>query len=86
VFATGYKSDMRDCAKRIVGEEVAENLEDFWQCDGEGEPRGAWRDTGRECSDIFQMTAKANKFVQIPRSGILVTDTLLPGSVHDSWR
>jgi cation diffusion facilitator CzcD-associated flavoprotein CzcO len=86
VFATGYKSDMRDCAKRIVGEEVAENLEDFWQCDGEGEPRGAWRDTGRECSDILQMTAKANKFVQIPRSGILVTDTLLPGSVHDSWR
>lgn len=48
VFATGYKSDLRDSAKRIVGEEVAENLEEFWQCDIEGEPRGAWRDTGRE--------------------------------------
>jgi len=48
VFATGYKSDMKDCARRIVGEEVAEGLEEFWQCDAEGEPRGAWRDTGRE--------------------------------------
>jgi cation diffusion facilitator CzcD-associated flavoprotein CzcO len=86
VFATGYKSDMRDCAKRIVGEEVAENLEDFWQCDAEGEPRGAWRDTGRECSDISRVTVDANKFVQIPRSGTLATDTLLPDSDRDFWR
>jgi cation diffusion facilitator CzcD-associated flavoprotein CzcO len=51
VFATGYKSDLRESAKRIIGDEVAENLEEFWQCDREGEIRGAWRDTGRKlCS------------------------------------
>jgi hypothetical protein len=48
VFATGYKSDLRESARRIIGDEVAENLEEFWQCDREGETRGAWRDTGRE--------------------------------------
>lgn len=46
VFATGYKSDIRESAKRIIGAQVAENLEEFWQCNEEGETRGAWRDTG----------------------------------------
>lgn len=48
VFATGYKGDMKENAKRILGEEVGESLEEFWQCDQEGEIRGAWRDTGRK--------------------------------------
>jgi hypothetical protein len=47
VFATGYKSDLKNSARRIVGPEIAEGLEEFWQCDQEGETRGAWRDTGR---------------------------------------
>lgn len=47
VFATGYKSDLKNSARRIVGPEIAEGLEEFWQCDREGETRGAWRDTGR---------------------------------------
>lgn len=53
VFATGYKGDIRDSAKRIVGEEVVKNLEGFWQCDQEGETRGAWRDTGRMLRSFF---------------------------------
>lgn len=53
VFATGYKADIRDSARRIVGAEIAENLEEFWQCDQEGETRGAWRDTGRKSSLLF---------------------------------
>lgn len=47
-FATGYSNDMKACAARIVGEDVAKNLEEFWQCNAEGETRGAWRDTGRK--------------------------------------
>ena len=47
VFATGYRADLRDSAKRIVGSKIAESLEELWQCDEEGETRGAWRDTGR---------------------------------------
>ena len=62
VYATGYKSDLKDCARRIVGEEVAANLEGFWQCDGEGEPRGAWRDIGREYSGSCSKTANTDEF------------------------
>jgi len=52
VFATGYKSDLKNSARRIMGPEIAEDLEEFWQCDREGETRGAWRDTGRT-SNLF---------------------------------
>jgi len=52
VFATGYQADLKNSARRIVGAAIAENLEEFWQCDREGETRGAWRDTGRE-SNLF---------------------------------
>jgi hypothetical protein len=47
VFCTGYKGDLKNSARRILGLGIAENLEEFWQCDQEGETRGAWRDTGR---------------------------------------
>ncbi|KAM0718271.1 hypothetical protein Q7P37_006603 [Cladosporium fusiforme] len=46
VFATGYASDIKKCAARIIGQEAAKDLEEFWECDAEGETRGAWRDTG----------------------------------------
>lgn len=49
VFATGYTGNVRDTAKKVFGHEIGDSLEEFWQCDVEGESRGAWKDTGREC-------------------------------------
>lgn len=74
VFATGYKADLRASATRIIGNDVAENLEEFWQCDREGEIRGAWRDTGRELSSgsngigvlLANMTLRSRLLVHWP--------------------
>ena len=33
-----------------VASEVADSLQEFWQCDSEGEIRGAWKDTGRKAN------------------------------------
>ncbi|KAK3653624.1 hypothetical protein LTR56_004479 [Elasticomyces elasticus] len=46
VFATGYAGNMKTAATQIFGEEIASTLQEFWQCDEEGEIRGAWKDTG----------------------------------------
>lgn len=48
VFATGYTGNMRDSAKKFFGDEIGNGLEEFWQCDEEGESRGAWKFTGRK--------------------------------------
>ncbi|KAK5680512.1 hypothetical protein LTS10_007442 [Elasticomyces elasticus] len=45
VFATGYAGNMKTAAGQIFGEEIANTLQEFWQCDEEGEIRGAWKDT-----------------------------------------
>ena len=46
VFATGYSNNIVPTAKRFFGEEIGSSLREFWQCDEEGELRGAWRYTG----------------------------------------
>ena len=48
VFATGYKGNIRDTARELFGDEVGQKLEEFWQCDQEGESRGAWKYIGRK--------------------------------------
>lgn len=45
IFATGYKN-MRTQAKNIFGEELANQVNDVWGFDGEGEVRTMWRKTG----------------------------------------
>ncbi|KAK5716971.1 hypothetical protein LTR17_016188 [Elasticomyces elasticus] len=47
VFATGYAGNMKTAAKSIFGNEIGSTLQEFWQCDEEGEIRGAWKDSGR---------------------------------------
>lgn len=90
VFATGYESDIRKCAARIVGEDVARNLEEFWQCDSEGETRGAWRDTGRKCKVQEVHLATYEGFLadyrdsQILPFGTRAMDTLMLGIIRDS--
>ncbi|KAL8768739.1 MAG: hypothetical protein Q9209_005157 [Squamulea sp. 1 TL-2023] len=45
VFATGYQN-MRETARKIFGDELAERVKDVWGFDEEGEIRTMWRRTG----------------------------------------
>lgn len=45
VLATGYQS-MRETARNIFGDEVAESTNDVWGFDTEGETRTIWRRSG----------------------------------------
>ena len=45
VFATGL-GDYRDGFRKILGKELGGNVKQIWGLDGDGEPRGAWRDVG----------------------------------------
>ena len=45
VFATGYQN-MRETARKIFGDALAERVHDVWGFDDEGETRGMWRRNG----------------------------------------
>lgn len=45
IFATGYKN-MRTQARKIFGDELAEQIKDVWGFDEEGEIRTMWKKTG----------------------------------------
>ncbi|UGS36991.1 flavin-containing monooxygenase [Capillimicrobium parvum] len=45
VLATGYE-DMRETARRLLGDEVADRCTPVWGLDEEGELRTIWRDSG----------------------------------------
>jgi len=51
VLCTGYEKDFRKMARRIVGE-AADDMDEFFGFDEEGEIRGAWKLAGRECTHI----------------------------------
>lgn len=50
VFSTGFRGNLRDDVRELLGDDVAERITDFWGLDDEGEPRGAYRPTGRKLS------------------------------------
>ena len=43
VFCTGFEHDVRKEATKLVGQEIGERLEDYWELDDEGELRGAYK-------------------------------------------
>jgi hypothetical protein len=45
VFATGYQN-MRETARKIFGNDLAERVHDVWEFDDEGETRVMWRRSG----------------------------------------
>lgn len=45
VFATGYQN-MRETARKIFGDGLADEVHDVWGFDEEGETRGMWRRSG----------------------------------------
>jgi cation diffusion facilitator CzcD-associated flavoprotein CzcO len=48
VFATGFEGNMRLAVEEIVGEEVSNQLDDYWCVDCEGELRGVSKPIGRK--------------------------------------
>lgn len=48
VFATGFQADHRKQIAQVVGEDVADQLDEYWGLDAEGELRGAYKPCGRE--------------------------------------
>ena len=48
VLCTGFDHDFRNDAAKIVGEEMAEQMDDFWKVDAEGEVRGHAKLAGRK--------------------------------------
>lgn len=49
VWATGFTFNTREEVQEYFGESVAEQVEDYWGVDAEGEIRGAFKPCGREC-------------------------------------
>ncbi|KAH8704913.1 putative flavin-containing monooxygenase [Talaromyces proteolyticus] len=43
VFTTGFLGNMRDTARQLFGDEVADRADDFWGVDDEGEIKGAYK-------------------------------------------
>lgn len=43
VFATGFELDLKDSIRRFFGDAVADQTDQFFGLDDEGEVRGAWR-------------------------------------------
>lgn len=48
LLATGFEMSFGPTIGRILGADVAAQLEEFWGLDEEGEVRGAWKPLGRK--------------------------------------
>ena len=46
VFSTGFNHNYRKLASQIVGSEIADQTDDYWGVNNEGEIRGAWIPSG----------------------------------------
>lgn len=50
VFATGFSGNLRQVVADTFGYSVADQLDDFWGMDIEGETNGAFKPSGRKSS------------------------------------
>lgn len=53
VFATGFSGNLRQVVADTFGSSIADQLEDFWGMDTEGETNGAFKPSGRECFSLL---------------------------------
>jgi hypothetical protein len=58
VFCTGFSHDVRGEAIKIVGPELGEQLDDYWELDDEGELRGAYKPHGGKSAALTPMQAR----------------------------
>lgn len=73
VFATGFVGNLRVIVKMLFGDEVGDQVEDYWGLDEEGELRGAFKPCGREFPSAFdcqdcQLTLSRSWFLVFRRS------------------
>lgn len=50
VFATGFSGNIRQTVCNTLGDDIAEQIEDFWGLSEEGEILGAYKPSGRTSS------------------------------------
>lgn len=72
VFCTGFEGNMRTTAASIVGDDIADRLEDFFGVDEEGEIRGAWKPMNCKLSNTSHWSICLMINVSIFRSGYMV--------------
>lgn len=72
VFTTGFMGDLREGIARIVGEEIGDQLEDYWLVDQEGELLGAFKPSGRLYCPCLSCRRHAELPPQIRRCGTWV--------------
>lgn len=52
IFATGFAGNLRQVVADTFGSSVADQIEDFWGMDTEGETNGAFKPSGRKSQDM----------------------------------
>jgi hypothetical protein len=57
VFCTGFEHDVRKEAAKLVGPEIGDRLEDYWELDDEGELRGVYKPMSCECFQSMSILA-----------------------------
>jgi len=62
VWATGFERNLRDSVRKLLGEDVAAQIEDFLGINDEGETKGAWKLQRKPRAMIFFPTADINMF------------------------
>lgn len=67
VACTGFDHDFRVDAARVVGREVAEQMDDYWGMDAEGEIRGLAKKAGCEYHPNVIRRSNADYWVAVPR-------------------
>ena len=65
VLCTGFDKVFRNDAARILGPEVADQMDDFWGTDGEGELRALAKPAGRECVHFYHCRWMTDGCLQI---------------------
>lgn len=53
LFATGFSGNLRQVVADLFDSSIADQLEDFWGMDTEGETQGAFKPSGRKYSGPY---------------------------------
>lgn len=63
VLCTGFNHDFRQDAARIVGQDVADQMDDFWGIDAEGELRGNAKPAGRKSLSLHRFRERGDLLI-----------------------
>lgn len=86
VFTTGFVGNMRHVVADVVGQDIADRLEDFWGVDAEGEILGAFKYSGREYCFFSDTMVHAEFPWQIRDCGIWAARLDMRGTIRGLWR